>query len=240
MFFMTKDDLPDGVGFSTFDVTHLLWILTGVLLCIGACILYKKLSPKGQRRMLVILGIYIVFQEMLKNLVLIFKGEFSWGYLPFHLCGISILFIGFNTFKQTQIVRNFLYYFGLPGAALALLFPNWTKEPFFNFFHLHSFIIHILLIMYPLILVTSGQVDTNLKSAFKSLILLICFAIPVYGLNILWHTNFMFLMQPDKGNPLELFEKLLDSHLWGFPILLPVVILIMYAPMLIVKKLKKQ
>ena len=82
--------------------------------------------------------------------------------------------------------------------------------------------------------------ENNLKSAFKSLILLIGFAIPVYGLNLLWDTNFMFLMRPDSGNPLEMFEKLLGSHLWGFPILLPVVILIMYAPMLIGKKLKKQ
>jgi cytochrome c-type biogenesis protein CcmH/NrfF len=46
----------------------------------------------------------------------------------------------------------------------------------------------------------------------------------------------MFLMQPDSGNPLELFEKLLGSHLWGFPILLPIVILIMYLPMLIRKR----
>lgn len=240
MFFMTKGELPEGVGFSTFDMTHLLWLLAGILVCIGACILYKKLSPKGQKTMLTILGIYIVFQEMLKNTVLIIKGDFGWGYLPFHLCGISILFIGFNTIKQTQIVRNFLYYFGLPGAALALLFPNWTAEPFLNFFHMHSFTIHILIVMYPLILVTSGQVETSLKSAFKSLILLIGFAIPVYGLNLLWDTNFMFLMHPDKGNPLELFEQLLGSHLWGFPILLPVVILIMYLPVFIVAKVKKQ
>ena len=60
-----------------------------------------------------------------------------------------------------------------------------------------------------------------------------------YGLNLLWDTNFMFLMRPDKGNPLELFEKLLGSHLWGFPILLPIVILIMHLPVLIAKKVKK-
>jgi hypothetical protein len=46
-------------------------------------------------------------------------------------------------------------------------------------------------------------------------------------------------MKPDSGNPLELFEKLLGSHLWGFPILLPVVILVMYIPVLIFKKRKK-
>ena len=157
-------------------------------------------------------------------------------YLPFHLCGINILLIAFDIFKQTKVVRSFLYYFAIPGAALALLFPNWTDMPVWNFFHLHSFTIHILLVLYPLLLVTSGQVETDLKSALKGVALLVAMAIPVYGLNLLWDTNFMFLMRPDKGNPLELFEKLLGSHLWGFPILLPVVILVMYIPARIFKK----
>jgi hypothetical protein len=46
-------------------------------------------------------------------------------------------------------------------------------------------------------------------------------------------------MEPDKGNPLELFEKLLGSHLWGFPILLPLVMLIMYLPLFIISLFKK-
>ena len=238
MFFKTKDNIPEGLGFNTFDLTHIVWLLIGALFCVGACILYKKLSARGQKIMLTSLGVYIFFQEMLKNVVVAAVGEFSWGYLPFHLCGINILLIFFDTIKQTKIVRNFLYYFGIPGAALALIFPNWTSQPVWNFFHLHSFIIHILIAMYPLILVTSGQVEMNIKSAFKSLILLVGFAIPVYFLNLLWDTNFMFLMESDSGNPLEFFENLLGSHLWGFPILLPVVIFIMYLPILIVKKRK--
>ena len=171
-------------------------------------------------------------------MVLILLGEFSWGYLPFHLCGINILLILFDTVKQTKTVRCFLYYFAIPGAALALLFPNWTKMPLWNFFHIHSFTIHILLVLYPLLLVTTGQVSTDLRSALKGVALLIAMAIPVYGLNLLWDTNFMFLMEPDSGNPLELFEKLLGSHLWGFPILLPIVVLVMYLPLRLLKKRK--
>ena len=239
MFLKTKDSIPEGLGFTTFDLTHLIWLTFGILLCVGACVLYKKLDTKKQRIMLVILGGYIFFQEMLKNIVVAAIGEFSPGYLPFHLCGINILLIAFDIIKPTKIVRAFLYYFCIPGAALALLFPNWTSQPVWNFFHLHSFTIHILLVMYPLLLITSGQIELDLKAAFKSVLLLVCLAIPVYGLNLLWDTNFMFLMSPDTGNPLEMFEKLLGSHLWGFPILLPIVMLIMYLPIFIIKKLKK-
>lgn len=239
MFFKTQDNIPEGLGFAAFGPTHLLWLLAGLIFCVAACIFYKRLDEGRQNSMRRVLGSYIFLQEMAKNLVLVILGEFSWGYLPFHLCGINILLIAFDVIKPTKIVRNFLYYFAIPGAMLALLFPNWKEVPFWNFFHLHSFTIHILLVLYPLLLVSTGQVDTHIKSAFQAVLLLVVLAIPVYGLNLLWDTNFMFLMHPDSGNPLELFEKLLGSHLWGFPILLPVVIGIMYIPVLIMKKLKK-
>lgn len=236
MFFVTSDHIPEGVGFQAYGLTHILWLLAGLILCVAACVFYGKLSDEKRKRMLTALGIVIFLWEMAKNLVLLLIGEFSWGYLPFHLCGINILLIAFDTVKQTKTVRSFLYYFAIPGAMLALLFPNWTKMPVWNFFHIHSFTIHILLVLYPLLLVTTGQVSTELKSALKGVVLLVAMAIPVYFLNMLWGTNFMFLMKPDSGNPLELFEKLLGSHLWGFPILLPVVILVMYLPMFILKK----
>ena len=230
MFFVTSDNIPEGVCFQAFGLTHILWLLAGLLFCVAAFIFYNKLSADKQKLMLTVLGAYIFLQEMAKNLVLIFLGKFGWGYLPLQLCGINILLISFDIIKQTKVVRSFLYYFAIPGAALALLFPNWTDMPVWNFFHIHSFTIHILLVLYPLLLVTTNQVATDLKSALRGTALLVAMAIPVYGLNLLWDTNFMFLMQPDSGNPLELFEKLFGSHLWGFPILLPVVILVMYVP----------
>ena len=235
MFFVTSDHIPAGVGFQAFGLTHLIWLLGGLILCVAACAGYRKLSENKGKTVLKVLGAYIFIQEMAKNLVLILLGEFSWGYLPFHLCGINILLIAFDTLKQTKTVRSFLYYFAIPGAMLALLFPNWTEMPVWNFFHIHSFTIHILLVLYPMLLVTSGQAQTDLRSAFKGVGLLVAMAIPVYGLNLLWDTNFMFLMHPDSGNPLEMFEKLLGSHLWGFPILLPVVIMVMYLPTLVFK-----
>ena len=238
MFFTVDKYLPDGVGFQAFGLTHLLWLLGGFALWVAGCVFYRRLSAQGKKRTLQILGLYIFFQEMLKNLVLLLQGEFSWGYLPLHLCGINILLITFDVFRQTKTVRSFLYYFAIPGAMLALLFPNWTDTPVWNFFHIHSFTIHILLVLYPLLLVTTGQAETDLKAALKGTLLLIAMAIPVYGLNLLWDTNFMFLMEPDSGNPLALFEQLLGSHLWGFPILLPPVILIMYLPMLLIRKAK--
>ena len=109
LFFVTSENIPEGVGFQTFGLTHILWLLAGLLFCIAACIFYNKISAGKRKRMLTVLGAYIFLQEMAKNLVLIFLGEFGWGYLPFHLCGINILLIFFDIVKQTKVVRSFLY-----------------------------------------------------------------------------------------------------------------------------------
>lgn len=240
MFFNTKDTIPEGLGFSAFDITHLSWLFATLLLCVTGAIIYRKLPAQKQKAMRITVGIIIVFLEILKNIVMAALGEFGVGYLPLHLCGINILLIAFDIFKPTAIVRNFLYYFCIPGALLALLFPNWTTLPCLNFSHIHSFVIHAFLVMYPILLVSNGEAKPTLKAMPKSILLLVLIAIPIYFINLLCDTNFMFLMEPDKGNPLELFEKLLGSHLWGFPILLPAVMLIMYLPLFIISLFKKR
>lgn len=239
MFFKTKETIPEGVGFSTFGLTHIVWLLCFAALFVFAIILYRKLSLEKRNIMRITLGVTIVAFEIIKNIVAAAIRDFGIGHLPFHLCGISILLIGFDLIKQTKTVRNFIYYIGIPGAMLALLFPNWTVLPCNNFFHIHSFTIHALIVLYPLLLVTSGEVKPDIKTMPKCVLLLVLMAIPIYFINLIFDTNFMFLMSPDKGNPLELFEKLLGSHLLGFPILLPIVMFIMYLPMAVVSKFKK-
>lgn len=79
MFFLTDDHIPKGVGFQTFGLTHILWLLTGLAFCVAACVFQGRLSGDKQKRVLRVLGICIVLQEMAKDLVLILLGEFSWG-----------------------------------------------------------------------------------------------------------------------------------------------------------------
>lgn len=239
MFFISKDNIPEGVGFSTFGPMHLIWLLCILLGIIGAAILYKRLDESKRRVMRIIVGSAVVLLEIIKDIYHGIIGEFGVGYLPLHLCGINILLIGFDLIKPNNTVRNFLYYFSIAGASLALIFPNWNALPCWNFSGIHSFVIHGLLVMYPILLVAGGEVKPDLKTMPKCILLLIGMAIPIYFVNLAFDTNFMFLMRPDKGNPLEMFEKLLGNHLWGFPILLPIVMLIMYLPIWLINKLKK-
>lgn len=240
MFFVSKDKVPEGVGFATLGVEHLIWLFCIVAGIVLSAMLYKRLDAKKRNIMRLSVGFIILFLEISKNIFHIVLGEFSYGYLPFHLCGINILLIAFDMIKPTKLVRNFLYYFSIAGASLALLFPNWNELPMWNFSCIHSFSIHGFLVMYPILLLAGGELLPDVKTMPKCIGLLVLMAIPIYFLNLWWDTNFMFLMESDKGNPLELFEKLLGSHLWGFPILLPIVMLIMYIPIIFMKKFTKK
>ena len=135
MFFLTKERIPEGVGFTTFGATHIIWLCAFIV--IGFALVYvHKRFPAKREIIRKTLGWLIIAEEIVKDIVAICVNDFGIGHLPFHLCGISIVLIAFDVFKPTSAVRNFLYYIGVPGALLALLFPNWTVLPCLNFFHM--------------------------------------------------------------------------------------------------------
>ena len=48
----------------------------------------------------------------------------------------------------------------------------------------------------------------------------------------------MFLMRTDDIAFLVLFENIFGAHQWAFPILLPIIMLVMYSPIIIINKIK--
>ncbi len=239
MFFLAEDKMPEGLGFKLYDKTHLFWLGVFLVLCVVSIITYKKLNTKNRNIMRIGIATTVIVLETVKNCVAAAIGTFGMGHMPFHLCGINVLLITFCIFKRTKTVENFLYYIGIPGAMLALLTPDWTKMPCNNFFHIHSFVIHMFLVLYPLVLVASGEVKPDFKSMPKCILLLICFAIPALILNIIFDQNFMFLMDTAGIGFLQMFKDIFGAHQWAFPILLPVIMLIMSVPLLIANKIKK-
>ena len=138
------------------------------------------------------------------------------------------------------MLSNFLYTVCIPGTIAALLFPSWTKLPVLNFMHLHSTTIHIELVMYPLVLAVNGVLKPSAKGIPKCLLLLVCLAGVALVANLIFDTNFMFLMEAEPGNPLYLFEQAFGNHLIGFPILIAAVLVVMYVPMELYRKHRKK
>jgi uncharacterized membrane protein YwaF len=167
-------------------------------------------------------------------------GRYELSYLPLHLCSINIFLIAFHAWKPTKTIGVFLYTVCIPGALAALLFPSWTSLPLKNFMHLHSFTVHILLALYPITLALGGELELSIKDVPKCLLLLVGMAIPIYVVNLLLDTNFMFLMSVEEGNPLYIFEHLWGNHLFGYPVIIAGVLIVMYAPVLLLGFIHKK
>ena len=239
-FFETTDSIPEGVGFSCFDTLHILWIGIAIICLLSNVLIYRKISCCKKAIWRKTIAWLLIGDELFKMAILIYSGHYDFAYLPFHLCSINIFLIAIHAYRPSKILDNFLYTVCIPGALAALLFPTWTSLPVTNGMHLHSFTVHILLMLYPVVLTLGGDIKPELKQLPKTLGLLMLMAIPIFGLNLLLDTNFMFLMSADPGNPLYFFETLWGNHLLGFPVIIAGVLLVMYGPIYLVNKLNKK
>lgn len=239
-FLDTTETIADGVGWAHYDATHLVWLAICAVVIALNCLLYRRLDEKGKKNWKRIVALLIVADELFKMVMLTIGGRYEWDYLPLHLCSINIFVIALHAWKPNRTVGGFLYTVCIPGAVAALLFPTWVKLPPMNFMHLHSFTVHILLVMYPLVLALSGETKPQAREIPKYLALLAGLGLVALTANLLLDTNFMFLMYAEKGNPLYLFEQLWGSHLLGFPVLITAVLIVMYVPMGIYRKLRKK
>ncbi len=237
-FLDTTGTIPSDAGFSQYGTVHLIWLAVFAVFVIANCLLYKKLGNKGRGLWRKIISYLIVLDEIFKMVMLTVGGRYTLDYLPLHLCSINIFVILIHSYKPSKLLDNFLYTVCIPGALAALLFPSWTKLPVLNFMHLHSFTVHILLALYPIVLVVNGDLKVSFKMIPKCMLLLVGMAIPIYGINILLDTNFMFLMEADKGNPLYWFGQNWGNHLLGFPVLIAAILIVMYAPLELCRRLK--
>ncbi len=238
--FETSDTIVEGVGFSHFSPFHLGWLAVAIAVTLLLCFWYKRSGERARKGIKIAICALVVLDEIVKIIITGYHGDYFPDYLPFHLCSINIFTIIIFTLRPSRLLGNFLYAICTPAAILALVFPTWTKLPFANIMLWHSFTVHIMLLVFPLLSVVSGEVKITLKDMLKSLIILLFMAIPVAIFNLIFDTNFMFLSYAKEGNPLYLFEQLFGNHLIGIPILLPLIIGVMYLPIIAADRFKKR
>ena len=243
-FFTYELDLPDSVeGFSYYGTYHMCWLIALVVLCVVLCPVYRRMSARGQKRMGIVLCTIPLVIEVLSDSVLLYNGCFEIQHLPLHLCGLTMFVSFYHALTQHDWAGQVLFCLGLPGALCALLFPDWNRCPPLHYETLHGFINHTLLVLYPVLQLAAGRIRPDVRRIWKPVLFLLCTALPLYFLNKVWGTNFMFLNWASAGSPLEPLEDLLGNpgYLIGFAGLLVLVWTALYLPPTVyqVRKRKK-
>ena len=205
--------------------------------CISlSCKLYKEADGKKRAQLRGLFAVLLLADEAFKQIGLQIGGNFNWDYLPLHLCSINIFLIALHAWKPSRLLDNFLYFICIPAATAALLFPTWTSLPAANFMFWHSTSVHILLAAYPIMLFSGGDIRPSVRYMGKCFLLLLAMAVPIYCVNLLLDTNFMFLMYAPDGNPLAWFRDHVGYHWIGFPVLLVAVFALMDVPIMLKKR----
>ena len=242
-FFYTSDTVPEGLGINHYGIEHLCWLAAAALFIAGISLLYRKSDARRRRKIQVVMAILIVLEEVTRDIFLIVTDQFAVSHLPLHLCSVNIILIAVHACKRTKTVDNFLYGICIPGAAAALLFANWLELPVWNYMSIHSFTVHILLVAYPVMMTVGGELQPSVKQLPKCIGLVFGLAVPIYIFNLIFDTNFMFLMYGEEGTPLVFwFQEHMGTHLPGLAILAAVALTAMYSILFVCRKLvaKKQ
>ena len=222
-FWSTKENIPEDMGFSLYHMPHLLWLGTVIAAVVAMAFLCRQLKQKNARRICIGIAWTMLGLEIGKDLVLWIMGEFQLAYLPLDLCGLSIFLELTAVYVKHPLLLECVYSLSLPGACLALLFPNWISLPFWNFFSLHAVLLHGLLVMLPVILLSTGQLHPNWKRIPFCFFCIFLACIPISVFNHHFGTNFFFLERPSVGSPLEWFAAVFGSHIVGMPILMAII-----------------
>ena len=206
-FVLDKGLFPD-IGFERFGFGHFLWLFVGGSGLVLGCFAYRKAPPERRPRLRLLTASVALGLELWRAGLLLSRGLYDLGRLPLHLCSLSIYLCFFHALTGRQGLGQFLYALTLPGAALALLFPDWAGQPLFGFITVSSFLLHFLLVLYPLMQAAAGEIRPELRRLPGCIGQMLLLALPVYVFNKLYNTNSMFLNLPPAGSPLALFAFL--------------------------------
>lgn len=228
-------DLPAGIGFGLFSRQHFAALLCCALGIAAVLRFFLKFSKKRQDAFLKTVALSLLTGNLLRDLFLLAVHRMSLAYLPLHLCSFAIFVYLLQAFLPDRFLffRKALGEIGLvllmPGTICALIFPDWTAYPLWNFMCLHSFIWHAVLVFYPLALFMSRRIQPSIRHLWYPILYLCILVPPTAIFNHFTGCNYLFIMRPPKGTPLELLYSLLGSY-WriGYALLVLAILFLIY------------
>ena len=231
-FFTPASRQPPGAGFALYGREHICWLIICAAAGTALCLVWRRCGGGGRARMRLFTGLAALLCEALKEVNLIIQGEPILYYLPLHLCGLAVFFTLWHSIRPNETVGELLYSSCMPGALFAILFPDWTACAAFSFHSILGFTVHMLLVVYPLMQVLGGELRPSPARLPRCLLILLCLALPVYAFDRLFGVNYMFLLAPAAGSPLEWFAALLGNpgYLSGYLPMLTLVWCALYLP----------
>ena len=156
---------------------------------------------KREKQLFQGLSMLLIGSMAVTEILLLIQGRWREA-IPLHLCSISAMVSVWFALFPRRALLDFLWYLGMPGAALALLFPSPASSICQPLLHASYFLTHALILLIPVCRMTLGMVPQRGKT--KQMMILLCAIAALAAVtNGVLDTNFLFLTWPPAGTPLE-------------------------------------
>ena len=215
-FFTYESELPAGAGFSLFGTAHLCWMGGIVLAVIVLTALFLQQPEYRQRTYSRRLAVLLCLLIAVEKAVLALTGHLTVYSLPLHLCELAPFLYLLFSWRSWNWLGQVLYTLCLPGAAAALVFPDWTVYPQWSLMNINSFLVHGLLILFPVLQLAAGTIRPRLSAIWKPLLFLAVVTTPIWLFNRTWGTNYFFLNTASPNSPLALLLEV-TGPAWYLP-----------------------
>lgn len=201
-FFTYETTLPGGIGFGMFGIGHLVWLAMIVIETVGYMKWYQKASAKGRRNLEILAAGSLIMWIVLRAVYIAVLHENFLYELPLHLCSMAGILCGVHCMTRWDWLGQVLYSLCLPGAILALIFPNWCFYPAIHFLSIEAFLFHMGIVNYVLILLYSHKIVPDIRKIWQVFLFMVGVVIPIYFFDKRYDVNYMFVNRPSAGSPL--------------------------------------
>ncbi len=181
--------------FRAYSLSHFSALFVIGLSVMLSIFILKKLSEKERSLFRFFLAMITIVQQILFIMWVSSNNTLNAGnLLPFNMCTIALFLSFFALLTKNKIVFNILYFWGVIGSIYALFFPSLLHDfPHFRYFEF--FIAHgcIVIAIFYFIFVEKYQI--TFRETVISYFITDLYVIIVYFINMVFDTNFLFLMK---------------------------------------------
>ncbi|NJN79480.1 MAG: TIGR02206 family membrane protein [Anaerolineales bacterium] len=231
-----------GSAFDLFGIGHLIALGLIVLLCISFLYFHNNWGEKEKKQFRYTMAIILFLNEIAWHIWASYWGVWTiQTMLPLHMCSVIVWLTMVMLITKSYPIYEVAYFLGIGGALQALLTPDITGYGFPHFRAFNTFIAHGLLVAMPIYMTLVEAYRPTLQSLKRVFIWTNLYMIPVFFLNLVIGSNYLFVAyKPNFPTLLDLLAPwplyILQLELIGFAILF-----VLYIPFLIKDlRLKKQ
>lgn len=214
-------------GYMSFE--HLAFVSSLMVVMVLCAIFFgvrnKNKSDKCRNRVLVVSAVAIDAFELLKIVLLSFRGNDPLHFLydlPLFLCSIQLITIPLAAFSKGRVKEaslDFVTIFGILGAVMGTYFAgqNYGCYPVLSFDNVVSGITHSISGFTSLYIMISGMASMKKCNIPITLSILGGFSVSAYVANIFTDCNYMFLSRGD-GTPYDIAYNLVKGNAVLYPL----------------------